>query len=144
MAARSYVSLMLCMLKCVKILFRLPTRPNIRATSHTRLRACHRSTSSTLIGGKARASQSSLHTTLEGPIKYNVNARWMLKSMWIPIWHQMDHVACIGHLDYFKKPPLGGSRPNTKLEIMHFERSQPLIYSILSCVRALVYTHSLK
>jgi hypothetical protein len=49
----------------------------LRATSHARLKARdHHYTSSTLIGGKARASPSSLHTTLEGPTKY-VNARWM-------------------------------------------------------------------
>jgi hypothetical protein len=33
-------------------------------------------TSSTLIGGKGKASPSLLHTTLEGPTEY-VNARWM-------------------------------------------------------------------
>ena len=48
----------------------------IRATSHTRLRARDRYTSSTLIGGKGGAGPSSLHTTLEGPTEY-VNARWM-------------------------------------------------------------------
>jgi hypothetical protein len=40
-----------------------------------------------------------------------------------------------GHLDYFPKPPLGG-RPNTKPRSHgNSKRSQPLIYSILSCVR---------
>ena len=47
-----------------------------KATSHTRLRARERYTSSTLIGGKGGASPSSLHTAFEGPTKY-VNARWM-------------------------------------------------------------------
>jgi hypothetical protein len=47
-----------------------------RATFHTRLRARDHSTSSTLIGGKGRASSSSLHTMLEGPTEY-VNARWV-------------------------------------------------------------------
>jgi hypothetical protein len=46
------------------------------ATSHTRLRARDYYTSSTLIGGKAGAGPSSLHTTLEGPTEY-VNPRWM-------------------------------------------------------------------
>ena len=41
-----------------------------RATSHTRLRACDHFTSSTLIGGKGRATPTSLHTTLEGPAEY--------------------------------------------------------------------------
>ena len=49
---------------------------NLRATSHTRLRAHDHYTSSTLIGGKGGAGPSSLHTTLEGPTEY-VNARWM-------------------------------------------------------------------
>ena len=48
----------------------------LRATSHTRLRAHDQYTSSTLIGGKGGAGPSSLHTTLEGPTEY-VNARWM-------------------------------------------------------------------
>ena len=46
----------------------------VRAASHTRLRACDHYTSSTLIGGKGGAGPSSLHTTLEGPTEY-VNAR---------------------------------------------------------------------
>ena len=48
---------------------------NLRAISHTRLRACDYY-ASTLIGGKGGAGPSSLHTTLEGPTEY-VNARWM-------------------------------------------------------------------
>ena len=48
----------------------------LRATSHTRLRACDHCTSSTLIGGKGGTGPSSLHNTLEGPTNY-VNARWM-------------------------------------------------------------------
>ena len=47
-----------------------------KVTLHTRLRACDRYTSSTLIGGKAGAGPSLLHTTLEGPMEY-VNARWL-------------------------------------------------------------------
>ena len=39
----------------------------LRATSHTRLRTRDHCTSSTLIGGKGRASPSLLHTTLVGP-----------------------------------------------------------------------------
>ena len=48
----------------------------LRATSHTRLRACDHYTSSTLMGGKGGAGPSLLHTPLEGPTKY-ANARWM-------------------------------------------------------------------
>jgi hypothetical protein len=40
----------------------------MRATSHTRLRARGRYTSSTLIGVKGGAGPSSLHTMLEGPV----------------------------------------------------------------------------
>ena len=44
----------------------------------------------------------------------------------------------------FKKPPLG-RRPNTKLgDHGHSKRSQPLVYSILSCVRTCIYKNSLK
>ena len=49
---------------------------NLRATSHTRLRAHDHYTSSTFIGGKGRTGPSLLHTTLEGATEY-VNARWM-------------------------------------------------------------------
>ena len=50
-----------------------------------------------------------------------------------------------GHLDYFKKPPLGG-RPNTKPgdHIWHSERSQRLVYFILSCVRTCMNRNSLR
>jgi hypothetical protein len=55
----------------------------LRATPHTRLRACYHSyTSSTVIDGKGGAGPSSLHTSLEEPTEY-VNAIWMLKSTWI-------------------------------------------------------------
>ena len=49
---------------------------SLRATSHTRLRARDRYTSSTLIGVKGGAGPSSLHTTPDEPTEY-VNARWM-------------------------------------------------------------------
>ena len=78
----------------------------LRATLHTRVRACDHYTSSTLNGGKGGAGPSSLHTTLEGPTKY-MNAKMDAKST----WHRM--VVFHGHLDYFQIQPLGG-RPNTK------------------------------
>ena len=49
---------------------------DLRATSHTRLRARDHYTSSTPVGGKGGAGPSSLHTMLEGPTEY-VNAWWM-------------------------------------------------------------------
>ena len=64
----------------------------IRATSHTRLRARDHYTLSTLVGGKGVAGPSSLPTMLEGLSEY-VNARWMYESTWIHTWHQMDHVS---------------------------------------------------
>ena len=83
---------------------------HLKATSHTRLRACDHYTSSTPIGGKGRAGPSLLHTALEGPTEY-VNPWWMLSlhrflrgTKWI-----MFH----GHLDYSQTPPLG-CRLNTK------------------------------
>jgi hypothetical protein len=65
----------------------------LRATSHTRLRACDHFTSSTLVGGKGRADPSSLHTTLEGPTEWVCECKRDVKSMWIPTWHRMDHVS---------------------------------------------------
>jgi hypothetical protein len=83
---------------------------DLRATSHTKLRACDHCTSSVVIGRKGGAGPSSLHTMLEGPMEY-VNARWMQKSTWSLEWHQMNHVSW--PLGLFQKPPLG-SRPNTR------------------------------
>ena len=75
-----------------------------------RLRARGRCTSSTLIGGKGRASPSLLHTTLEtnGVVS---ECKMDVKSTWIPTWHQTGHVSW--SLELVSKPPLGG-RPNTK------------------------------
>jgi hypothetical protein len=64
---------------------------NMRATSHTRLRARDHYTSSILIGGKGGAGPSSLPTTLEGPTEY-VNSKMDVKSTWIPTWHRLDLV----------------------------------------------------
>ena len=58
------------------ISFQLKPTLNLRATSHTILRACDQYTSRTLIGRKGGAGPSSLHTALEGSTEY-VNARWM-------------------------------------------------------------------
>ena len=62
--------------------------PALRATSPTRMRARDHSTPRTLIGGKARAGPSLLHTTLEGPTE-NVNTR----CTWISSWHWIHHVS---------------------------------------------------
>ena len=82
----------------------------LRATSHTRPRACDHYTSSTFIGGKGKAGPSSLHTTLEGPTEY-VNARWMYNLH--GLLYGIDRIMFYGHLDSFQEPPLEG-RPNTK------------------------------
>ena len=82
-----------------------------RATSHTRLRARDHYTSSTLIGGKGGAGPSSIHTTLEGPMKY-VKARWMWSLHGFR--HGIKWIMFHGHLGYFQKLSLG-DRPNTKL-----------------------------
>ena len=42
----------------------------------------------------------------------HVNARWT-ESLH-GFLHGIEWIMFQGHLDYFKKPPLGGSRPNTK------------------------------
>ena len=84
----------------------------VRATSHMRLRARDRYTSSTLIGGKGGAGPHSLlHTTLEGPTEYVCECKMDVKSTWIHTWHQMDHVSWSHGL--FSKFALGG-RPHTK------------------------------
>jgi hypothetical protein len=48
---------------------------------------------------------------LRGPTKYG-NARWM-RSLHVFL-HDIEWIMFHGHLEYFKKPPLGG-RPNAKL-----------------------------
>ena len=48
-----------------------------------------------------------------------------------------------GHLDYFQKPTLGG-RPNKSGRPWHSKRSQPLVYSILSCMRTRMNRNLLK
>ena len=49
--------------------------------------------------------------------------------------HGIEYIMFHGHLDQSHRPPLGG-RPNTKTERpRHSKRLQPLIYSILVCVR---------
>ena len=62
-------------------------REDIRATSHTRLRAHYHYTSSTPIGGEGGAGPSSLGTNEVHECKMGV------RSTWIPTWHQMDHVS---------------------------------------------------
>ena len=46
-----------------------PKRNALGASSDTRLRACDRYTSSTLVGGKGGAGLSLLHTTVKGPME---------------------------------------------------------------------------
>jgi hypothetical protein len=75
-----------------------------------RQRTCDHYTSSTLFGGKGEAGPNSLHTTLEGLTEY-VNVRWM-ESLH-GFLHGIKWIMFHGHLDYFRKPTLGG-RPNTK------------------------------
>jgi hypothetical protein len=84
----------------------------LRATSHTRLRAHGNYTSSTFIGGKGRAGTSSIHTLIEGP-RECYECKMDVRSTWIPTWHLVDYVSW--PLGLFQNPPLGG-RPNTKLE----------------------------
>ena len=65
------------------------------------------------------------------------------KSTWIPTWHRMDCVSC--SLGLFSKTTLRRCRPTTSpRKPWHSERSQPLVYSILSCMRTCVNRNSLK
>ena len=53
----------------------------LRATSHTRVKACDQYTSSTLIGGKGEAGPSSLHTNVKGePIFCVMMAGWFCEK----------------------------------------------------------------
>ena len=83
---------------------------HLRATSHTRLRARDHCTSSTLIGGKGGARQSSIHSVLEGPMEY-VNASWMCSLH--GFIHGIEWIIFHGHSDHLQKPPHEG-RPNIK------------------------------
>ena len=65
----------------------------IRATSHTRLRARDRPTSSVLIGGEGGAGPSSLPTTLERPTECISECKMDEESTWILMWHRMDRVS---------------------------------------------------
>ena len=76
-------------------------------------------TSSTLIGGK-----------LEGPTKY-VNARWNLKSTWLPTYMASNGSCFMITWILFNKPPLGG-KPNTKLgNHGTLNTCNPLVYFFL-------------
>ena len=85
----------------------------LRATSHTRLRARDHYTSSTLISGKDGVGPSSLHTTLEGPTEYmcecTVDAKVYMDS-----YMASNGSSFMVTWTIFKKSPLGGS-PTTKL-----------------------------
>ena len=65
----------------------------LRATSHTRLRACDHYTSSTLIGTWKRESQSKFASHYTWGTNGAHKCKMDVKSTWIPTWHQMDHVS---------------------------------------------------
>jgi hypothetical protein len=65
---------------------------------------------STLIGGK-RQSWSKFASHCAWGTNGVCECEMDVKSTWVPMWHQMDHVSWL--LGLFSKPPLGG-RPNTK------------------------------
>ena len=82
----------------------------LRATSHTRLRACYHYTLSTLIGGKGGAAPSSPHIgTLEGPTEYISECKMDVNVHGFS--HGMKWTVYRGHSYYFQKPLVGG-RPN--------------------------------
>ena len=114
----------------------------VRATSHRILRALDHYTSSTLFGGKGGAGPSSRHTTLEGPTEYTSACKMDVKSTWIPTWHQMDHVS--QSLGLFSKTTSWRQAYHKIRRPWHSKRSQPLVYSILSCVRTRMDGKSLK
>ena len=64
----------------------------LRATSHTRLRACDHYTSSTLIGGKGGAGPSSLPSHYTWGTNGVGECEVDVKSPWISTWHQIDYV----------------------------------------------------
>ena len=111
----------------------------LRATSHTRLRACDHYTPSTLISEKGGASPTLLHTTLEGPVcecKMDFSLHVFL--------HGIKRIMFHGHLEYFQKPFLGGM-PNTKPGDHGTSNAHKLLICfILSCVRTHMNRNSLK
>ena len=74
----------------------------------------------TLMGGKGGAGPSSHHTRVEGPTEYVNNARWMCFMVTGTIFK--NHHSEVGLTHKTKRP-------------WHSENSQPLVYSILSCIR---------
>jgi hypothetical protein len=85
---------------------------NVRATSHTRLKARDHYTLGTFIGGKSGAGPNSLHITLEGPTEY-VTTRWMKRVY--GFLHGIKWILLLVTWIFFPKPPLG-RRPHTKPE----------------------------
>ena len=75
---------------------------------------------------------------VEGPHNYMVTAlgscvKWSLDN-WYGLWMRVKGprnymVMFGGHLDYFKKPPLGGRLITKTGRPWHSKYSQPLIYS---------------
>ena len=85
---------------------------NLRATSHTRLRARDHYTSSTQSHWWKRWTRSKFASSHYAWGTNGVcECKRDVKSTWIPTWHWIVHI--YGHLDYFQKPPLRG-RPHTK------------------------------
>jgi hypothetical protein len=58
--------------------------------------------------------------------------------------HGIQWIMFHGHLDYFSKPPLGGTSNTKPRRPWHPKHFQMLIYSILSCVKTHVNKNSLK
>jgi hypothetical protein len=97
-------------------------------------------TSSTLIGGK-RQSWSKFASHYTWGTNGGCECKMDVKSTWIPTWHQMNHVSW--SLGLFSKTTSWRWTYHKTRRPWHSKNSQPLIYSILSCVRTRMNRNSL-
>ena len=107
---------------------------------HMRLRACDQYTSSTHWWKRWSRSKFASHYTwgTNGVCECKMD----VKFTWIPTWHWMGSCFMVTWTT-FKNPPLEVGLTQTQRP-WHSERSQPLVHSILSCVRTRRNRNSLK
>ena len=80
-----------------------------------------------------RRSWSKLSSHYAQGINRVCECKMNVKSTWIPTWHQMNHVS--RSLRLFSKTTSWRSAQHKTGRPCHSKRSQPSIYSIISCVK---------
>ena len=108
--------------------------------TNMRLRAMTIAHSSTLIGGRHSRSKYAPHYAW-GPMEYICECKVEVKFTWIPTWHRTCHLPW--WLGLFSKTTWRQAHHKPGRS-WHSKRSQPLIQSILSCVRTHMNKNSLK